>query len=63
MNILESLDRGFRRPKKAQSSFSAEESALTLLFAMVAFAETWPRRIAGIEHLKSLAMFASATSA
>ncbi len=35
-NTLENLNREFRRRTKTQASFSSEESAVTLLYALVA---------------------------
>ena len=60
-NALENLNREFRRRTKTQASFSSEESAVTLLFALVAFGQIQLRRIDGHCHVSEL--LASAVAA
>ncbi len=44
-NSVENLNREFRRRTKTQASFSSEESALTLIYGLVAFGQIRMRRI------------------
>ena len=53
-NALENLNREFRRRTKTQGSFSSEEAALTLLYALVAFGQIRLRKINGHRHLAAL---------
>lgn len=53
-NSLENLNREFRRRTKTQGSFSSEEAALTLLYALVAFGQIRLRKINGHQHLAAL---------
>lgn len=53
-NSLENLNREFRRRTKTQSSFSTEDAALTLLFALVAFGQIQMRRLDGYRELPSI---------
>jgi transposase-like protein len=50
-NSIENLNREFRRRTKTQSSFSTEESGLTLLYGLVAFGQISLRRLRGYRHL------------
>ena len=50
-NALENLNREFRRRTKTQASFTTEESAVTLLFGLVASGQIRLRRIDGYKHL------------
>lgn len=50
-NALENLNREFRRRTKTQASFTTEESAVTLLFGLVASGQIRLRRIDGYQHL------------
>ena len=53
-NTLENLNREFRRRTKTQASFSSEESAVTLLYALVAFDQIHLRKINGHRHVRAL---------
>lgn len=53
-NVLENLNREFRRRTKTQGSFATEEAALTLLWGLVAFGQIRMRRITGHRELKRL---------
>ncbi len=53
-NTLENLNREFRRRTKTQASLSSEESALTLLYGLVAFGQIRMRRIDGHEDVAGL---------
>jgi transposase-like protein len=53
-NTLENLNREFRRRTKTQASFSSEESAVTLLYALVAFGQIQLRKIDGHRHMSEL---------
>jgi transposase-like protein len=53
-NSLENLNREFRRRTKTQASFTTEESALTLLFALVAFGQIRMRKISGHREVAKL---------
>jgi transposase-like protein len=53
-NSLENLNREFRRRTKTQGSFSSEESAVTLLFALVAFEQIRLRKIDGHRAVAAL---------
>ena len=50
-NPLENLNREFRRRTKTQASFTTEESAVALLFGLVASGQIRLRRIDGYQHL------------
>ena len=50
-NALENLNREFRRRTKTQASFTTEESAVALLFRLVASGQIKLRRINGYHHL------------
>ncbi len=50
-NPLENLNREFRRRTKTQASFTTEESAVALLFGLVASGQISLRRIDGYQHL------------
>lgn len=50
-NPLENLNREFRRRTKTQASFTSEESAVALLFGLVASGQIKLRRIDGYQHL------------
>lgn len=52
-NILENLNREFRRRTKTQASFGTEDAALTLLYGLVAFGQIQLRKIDGHTHLPS----------
>jgi putative transposase len=54
-NSIENLNREFRRRTKTQASFSTEQSALTLLYGLIAFGQIGMRRIHGYQHLPELA--------
>ena len=53
-NSLENLNREFRRRTKTQASFSSEEAAVTLLYALVAFGQIQLRKIDGHRHVAEL---------
>lgn len=53
-NVLENLNREFRRRTKTQGSFATEQAALTLLWGLVAFGQIRMRRITGHRQLKRL---------
>ena len=53
-NLIENLNREFRRRTKTQASFSNEQAAVTLLFGLVAFGQIILRRIDGYQHLPRL---------
>ena len=53
-NTLENLNREFRRRTKTQASFSSEESAVTLLYALVAFGQIVLHKIDGHRHASEL---------
>jgi putative transposase len=50
-NMIENLNREFRRRTKTQASFVTEEAALTMLYGLVAFGQIQLRRIDGAKHL------------
>ena len=50
-NALENLNREFRRRTKTQASFTTEESAVALLFGLVAVGQISLRRIDGYRHI------------
>ena len=50
-NSIENLNREFRRRTKTQASFPSEDSALTLLYGLVAFGQIVMRRINGHRHV------------
>ena len=49
-NALENLNREFRRRTKTQASFSSEESAVALLFGLIASGQIQLRRIDALVH-------------
>ncbi len=53
-NPIENLNREFRRRTKTQGSFSTEDSALTLLWGLVAFGQICLRKIAGHRQVSAL---------
>ena len=53
-NTLENLNREFRRRTKTQASFSTEEAALTLLYALVAFGQIQLRKITGYRQVRAI---------
>jgi putative transposase len=53
-NAVENLNREFRRRTKTQGSFSSEQAAVTLLYALVAFGQIKTRRIDGHQHVRML---------
>jgi putative transposase len=53
-NLIENLNREFRRRTKTQGSFSTEDSALTLLWGLVAFGHIRMRKIDGHRHVSIL---------
>ncbi len=53
-NAVENLNREFRRRTKTQASFSTEESAVALLFGLVASGQINFRRIVGYKHLDDI---------
>ena len=53
-NSLENLNREFRRRTKTQASFCSEESAVTLLYGLVAFGQIHLRKINGHHHVAAL---------
>jgi len=52
-NNLENLNREFRRRIKTQGSFSTEQGALVLLFALVSFSQIQLRKIDEYRKLKT----------
>ena len=62
-NTLENLNREFRRRTKTQASFSTEEAAVTLLYALVAFGQIQLRKIDGHRHILELFTANVATAA
>lgn len=52
-NTLENLNREFRRRTKTQASFSTEDAALIILYALVAFGQIQLRKIDGHQQLPS----------
>jgi len=62
-NCLENLNREFRRRTKTQASFGTEQSALTLLYALVAFEQIRLRKIDGYMDLAKLMRQASTQAA
>lgn len=52
-NMIENLNREFRRRTKTQASFGTEAAALTMLYGLVAFGQIQLRRIDGAKHLPS----------
>ncbi len=62
-NALENLNREFRRRTKTQASFSSEESAVTLLYALVAFGQIVLRKIDGHRHIREGVAATLATAA
>jgi len=53
-NPIENLNREFRRRTKTQGSFSKEDSALTLLWGLIAFGQIRMRKIDGHQHVATL---------
>lgn len=53
-NPIENLNREFRRRTKTQGSFSTEDSALTLLWGLIAFGQIRMRKIDGHQHVSTL---------
>ena len=53
-NALENLNREFRRQTKTQASFSSEESAVALLFGLIASGQIQLRRIDGYQGLSEV---------
>lgn len=53
-NVVENLNREFRRRTKTQASFTNEAAAVTLLFGLVAFDQITLRKIDGYRALKGL---------
>ena len=53
-NALENLNREFRRRTKTQASFSSEESAVALLFGLIASGQIQLRRIDGYQRLREV---------
>ena len=53
-NALENLNREFRRRTKTQASFSSEESAVALLFGLIASGQIQLRRIDGYQRLSEI---------
>ncbi len=62
-NTLENLNRELRRRTKTQASFSSEESAVTLLCALVVFGQIQLRKIDGHRHVSELLAPPVATAA
>lgn len=54
-NMLENLNREFRRRTKTQASFGTEDGALTVLYGLVAFGQIQLRRIDGHQYLPAFA--------
>jgi transposase-like protein len=52
-NTVENLNREFRRRTKTQASFSTEDAALIILYALVAFGQIQLRKIDGHQQLPS----------
>jgi len=50
-NSIENLNREFRRRTKTQASFPSEDSAVTLLYGLVAFGQIVMRRLNGYRHV------------
>ena len=61
-NALENLNRELRRRTKTQASLSSKESAVTLLFALIAFGQIQRRRIDGHRHVSELIASAAAAA-
>ena len=53
-NALENLNREFRRRTKTQASFSCEESAVALLFGLIASGQIQLRRVDGYQGLSEV---------
>ncbi len=62
-NPIENLNREFRRRTKTQGSFSTEDSALTLLWGLVAFGQIRMRKIDGHRKVSTLQTTAKAKAA
>jgi transposase-like protein len=60
---VKNLNREFRRRTKTQASFSSEESALTLLYGLVAFGQIRMGRIKGHEDVAGLLQTLEAVAA
>jgi len=54
-NVIECINREFRRRTKTQASFSTEAAGLTLLYGLVAFGQIQFRRIDGWKAMRQLA--------
>ena len=61
-NALENLNREFRRRTKTQASFSSEESAVALLFGLIASGQIQLRRIDGYQGLSEVLEHAEVAS-
>ena len=61
-NALENLNREFRRRTKTQASFSSEESAVALLFGLIASGQIQLRRIDGYQRLSEVLEHAEAAA-
>ena len=61
-NALENLNREFRRRTKTQASFSSEESAVALLFGLIASGQIQLRRIDGYQRLSEVLEHAKVTA-
>ena len=61
-NALENLNREFRRRTKTQASFSSEESAVALLFGLIASGQIQLRRIDGYQRLSEVLEHAEVTA-
>jgi transposase-like protein len=53
-NAIENLNREFRRRTKTQGSFATEESAVTLLYGLIAFGQIRMHKIDGYRHLPQI---------
>lgn len=53
-NVIENLNREFRRRTKSQASFATEHAAVTLLYGLVAFGQIRLRKIDGHHQMKKL---------
>ncbi len=59
---VENLNREFRRRTKTQASFSSEESAVALLFGLIASGQIQLRRIDGYQRLSEVLEHAEVTA-
>lgn len=62
-NVLENLNREFRRRTKTQASFATEEAAITLLYGLLALGQIELRKIDGYRHVKALMSRSAAQAA